>query len=427
MISAIVFGTLILFLLLGAPVFTILSGIALFGFYLGGMHMSIVGTEVFRLSSNPVLISIPLFTFAGFVLGESKAPERMVKFCQAILGWVPGGLAIVTVFTCAFFTAFNGASGVTIIVIGGLLYPALLSEKYPERFSLGLVTTGGCLGLLFAPSIPLILYGIIAKQPVFDMFVAGFLPCLVVLCVFSIYSMLRAAYQYKIQRTSFHFRTLGSALWLAKWELMIPVIVLGGIYSSIFAVSEAAAITAFYVFVVEVLIFREISLQRLIRVMGQSMIMVGGILIIVASAISMANFLIDAEVPTRLFKVIVGNIHSKFMFLLCLNGFVLILGVLIDIFSATVIVVPLLVPVAQQYDINLVHLGIIFLANMAMGYQTPLVGLDVLIASFRFKKPVLELTRAALPYMGLLLLSQIFITYWPDLSLIILRLMGKPY
>jgi tripartite ATP-independent transporter DctM subunit len=338
-----------------------------------------------------------------------------------MLGWLPGGLAMVSLSACALFTAFTGASGVTIVALGALLYPALREAGYRENFSLGLVTTSGSLGLLFVPALPLILYAIIAQQlgiggpvSVDDMFLAGLLPGVLMLVLLSGWSI----WSHRgLPLNRFSWRETGAALREAAWELPLPVLVLGGVYSGYFAVSEAAAVTALYVLIVEVFILREISLRELPLVMRDSMILVGGILVILGVSLASTNYLIDAQVPARLFQAVKAHISSPLTFLLLLNLFLLVLGTMLDIFSALVLMVPLLLPVALGYGIDPVHLGIIFLANMQIGYFTPPVGMNLFIASYRFNKSVMQLYTATLPWFFLLLLAVLIITYWPALSL----------
>jgi tripartite ATP-independent transporter DctM subunit len=425
MTSILVIILLLLCLFLGAPVFCVFAAAALWGWHADGTSVSVVGTDLFRLSSNFVLITIPLFTFAGYLLGESNAPKRLVKLSRAFFGWMPGGLAIVSIVICSLFTAFTGASGVTIVALGALLFPALLQDKYSENFSLGLVTTGGSLGLLFAPSVPLIVYGVITETPIFDMFIAGALPgilMVIVLCIFSVFIATRA----KTERSPLRWKAMGEALWEAKWEVPLPFVVLGGIYGGVFAVSEAAAVTAFWALIVEVLIYREISLSQLKQVIRESMVMVGGILIIMAAAMASTNYFIDIDVPSLIFDFIQGFVNTKIMFLILLNIFLFGLGMVLDIFSALVVVVPLITPIAQEYGINTIHLGIIFLANMQIGYLTPPLGMGLFISSYRFDKGILKITVACLPFIAMLIGSVLIITYWPDLSLLLPSLLGGP-
>lgn len=402
--------------LVGAPLFTVIVAGALFGFHGAEIDLQVVVIEIFRITDTPILVAIPLFTFAGYLVGESRAPDRLVRLSRAWLGWLPGGLPVVALVVCAFFTAFTGASGVTIIAMGGLLYPALRNDGYKENFSLGLLTTSGSLGLLFAPAIPLILYGIIAEVSVDDMFRAGILPGLLMLVLLGAYSV-RQAITSRIPLVRFQWKEALAAMRESIWEIPLPILVLGGIYSGVFAISEAAAVTAAYVLVVEVAIRREISWKNLPVVMRESMVLVGAILIILSVSYASTNYLIDAEVPTRLLDFTKKHISSPLSFLIVLNLFLLALGCMLDIFSALVIVLPLLLPMADSFGINRVHLGIIFLANMQIGYCTPPVGMNLFIASYRFKKPVVKLYLATLPFLLILLATVLLITYWPSLSL----------
>ncbi|MDT8405465.1 TRAP transporter large permease [Sulfuriflexus sp.] len=412
---------LIMLALLRTPLFAIIAAAALLGFHRSDIDLTAVTIEFYRLAEMPILLAIPLFTFAGYLLSESRAAARLVRVTQALLGWMPGGLAIVALLACAFFTAFTGASGVTIVALGALLVPAMAQAGYRENFNLGLVTTSGSLGLLFAPSLPLILYAVIAQQvgvgepvTVDDMFLAGIFPGLLMLVVLSVWVVWVNRSQ---SLQAFSPLEAGSALWEARWEIPLPFIVLGGIYSGYFAVSEAAAVTVLYVLIVEVGIYREVSLRKLPEVMRDAMVLVGAILIILGLSLASTNYLIDAGVPAKLFALVQAHISDRLTFLILLNIFLLVLGTMLDIFSALVIMVPLLLPIAMGYDIHPVHLGIIFLANMQIGYFTPPVGMNLFIASYRFKKPVMQLYRATLPFFIILLLTVLIITYWPALSL----------
>lgn len=411
---------LILVALLGAPLFTVIAAGAIIGFHQEGIHLSVIAVEIYRLAESPVLLAIPLFTFAGYVLGESQAPGRLVRLSNALLGWLPGGLAIVAVLLCALFTAFTGASGVTIIALGALLYPAMQQAGYNERFNLGLITSSGSLGILFAPSLPLILYGVVAQQlgqsvSIDDLFVAGVLPGLLMLLLLSAWGMYQAPP--RAQKTT-HFSLLEAkqALWDAWPEIPLPFVVLGGIYGGYLAVSEAAAVTACYVLIVEVLVRREIELRRLPAVMRDSMVLVGGVLIILGVSLASTNYVIDTEVPSRIFETIREYIDNKWTFLILLNLLLLVLGTMLDIFSALVIMVPIILPVAVAYGVHPVHLGIVFLANMQIGYFTPPVGMNLFIASYRFDKSIMELYRATLPFFFILLAAVLIITYWPALT-----------
>jgi len=350
----------------------------------------------------------------------------LVNLSRALLGWMPGGLAVVALITCAAFTAFMGASGVTIIALGGLLFPALINEKYPEKFSLGLLTSSGSLGLLLPPSLPIILYGLVAQISIDKLFLAGLIPGTIMILLLAIYSLFIGKRTH-VPVVAFSWRNLGRSLKEAMWEIPLPIVIIGGIYGGLFTVTEAAAITAVYVLVVEVFIYREIHIFRDVpKIMRSSMLLVGGILVILGMALGLTNYLIDAEIPMKILNSMQQHVHSKIVFLIMLNVFLLILGCMLDIFSAIIVAVPLIVPVATSFGVDPIHLGIIFLANLEIGYNTPPVGMNLFIASFRFKKPILKLYLAAIPFIIILLISLIIITYIPDLSLWLVRVSGSP-
>lgn len=410
---------LVLLAIFGAPLFAVIAASAMLGFLSQESDLMIMALEIQSIASMPFLSAIPLFTFAGYLLSESNAPQRLVRLTGAMMGWVPGGLALVCLAACAFFTAFTGASGVTIIALGAILYPALKQDGYSDKFNLGLVTSAGSLGLLFAPSLPLILYGVIAGVSIDKLFLAGILPGLLMLTMLSAYSLwINRGIRKPL--SSFSFKEVGAALRESMWELPLPIVVLGGIYSGFFAVSEAAAVTALYVLIVEVFILREISLKKLPGIMRSSMVLVGGILIILGASVASTSYMIDAEIPQRLFEVVATMVSSPTTFLILLLLFLLVLGAILDIFSAIVLVVPLILPLAAGYDINEFHLGIVFLAAMQLGYLTPPVGLNLFIASYRFEKPIMEVYLATFPFLIILMLSVIVITFFPQLSLMFL-------
>lgn len=410
---------LALLAVLGAPLFAVIAASAMLGFHGQDTDLMIMALEVQSIGSMPFLSAIPLFTFAGYLLSESNAPKRLVRLTGAMMGWIPGGLALVCLAACAFFTAFTGASGVTIIALGAILYPALKQDGYSDKFNLGLVTSAGSLGLLFAPSLPLILYGVIAEVSIDNLFLAGILPGLLMLVMLSGYS-LWVNRGIRKPLSSFSLQEVGAALRESIWELPLPVVVLGGIYSGFFAVSEAAAVTALYVLLVEVLILREIPLRKLAGIMRSSMVLVGGILIILSVSVASTSYMIDADIPQRLFELVASTVSSQTTFLILLLFFLLVLGAILDIFSAIVLVVPLILPVAAGYGVNEVHLGIVFLAAMQLGYLTPPVGLNLFIASYRFEKPIMQVYSATFPFLVILTLSVIVITFLPKLSLFFL-------
>jgi tripartite ATP-independent transporter DctM subunit len=416
-------------IILGVPLFVIIATSALYGFSRVDVDLSVVAIEIYRIVDTPILVAIPLFTLAGYVLGESRASERLVRLTDAMLGWMPGGLAIVSLFACAFFTALTGASGATIIALGAILYPAMKQAGYMEKFNLGLITSSGSLGLLFPPSIALILYGVIAQQmdvgesvAIDDLFLAGLLPGLLMLLMLTAWSMYVSTRKgSRIIRSEFSRRKLLSAFRESLWELPMPFILIGGIYTGYFAISEAAAVAVLYVLVVEVAILREVPLRKLPDIMRDSMVVVGGVLVILGVSLASTNYLIDTEVPNKLFDFVRQHVDSKLTFLILLNVFLLLLGMILDVFSALVIIVPLLLPMAVGYGIHPIHLGIIFLANMQIGYFTPPVGMNLFIASYRFHKPVTELYAASVPFMLILIVAVLIITYWPELSLTLIR------
>lgn len=416
----------LLFAFLGAPLFVMILAGAILGFHFSGIPLTVLAIELYRLVDTPLLVALPLFTFAGYVLAESRVAERLVDITRVFFGWMPAGLAVISLFLCALFTAFTGASGVTIVALGALLFPALKTAGYPERFSLGLVTTSGSLGLLIAPSLPLILYGVIVQQmdlpktfSLQELFIAGLLPALLMIALLTLFSIWQTR-GHLVTKHEFSRREAFATLWAARWELPLPFLVLGGIYSGMFAVSEAAVVTAVYVLLVETVILREVSARKLLELTRESMVMGGGILVILGVSLAFTNFLIDAEVPQALFELMQMYIVDKLTFLILLNIVLLLLGAFLDIFSALVIMLPMIVPLALGYGVDPVHLGIIFLANMQIGYFTPPIGMNLFIASFRFNRPVLELSLATLPFMLVMLAALIIITYVPEVSLILL-------
>ena len=417
---------LLLFILtiLGAPLFVIILAVALIGFYALGIDLSVIAIEIYRLADTPLLVALPLFTFTGYLMAKSRTSERLVRLTREFLGWMPGGLAIVSLVACAVFTAFTGASGVTIVALGALLYPAMVQDGYRERFSLGLVTTSGSLGLLFPPSLPLILYGVIAQQisvsqgfALEDLFWGGLLPGSLMVALLSGWT-LWSNRRIRTQRVHFSIRSALRAIRESAWEIPLPIFLIGGIYGGLVAISEAAAVSALYVLVVEVFIYKEIRPAQLFGFMRDSMVMVGGILLILAVSLATTNLIIDAGIPATLLALIQDYVKSQTAFLILLNVMLLAVGAILDIFSALVIMVPIILPVALNYGIDPVHLGIVFLANMQIGYMTPPVGMNLFIASYRFEKNVSDIYTAALPFMIVLLAALVVITYVPGLSLL---------
>ncbi len=416
-------GGLVLFALFGGALFALLGAAAIIGYATAGEPISTMLIDFNRLTKNPTILVIPLFTFAGYLLAEGKAPQRLIAFARASVGWAPGGIAIVVLVTCAFFTTFTGASGITIIALGGLLYP-ILRQTYTERFSLGLVTASGSIGLLFPPSIPLILYAIIAQVRIDRMLFAGIIPGLLILFVLGTYCCGWSLFK-RTETIRFDLRVIFQTLWAAKWELLLPFLVLGGILSGWITLDEAAALTAIYVFVVEIGIHRSIAVRELPRIVKESMLLVGAILIILGIALGLTNYLITLDVPTSVLEWIQTKTENKVIMLIGLNLFLLIVGCLMDIFSAIIIVVPLLLPLAEEFGIDKAHLGIIVLTNLEIGYLTPPVGMNLFISSLKFERPVVLLYRSVLLFIGLLLVALVLVTYLPELSLWLPRVLGK--
>ncbi|HET6348402.1 MAG TPA: TRAP transporter large permease subunit [Candidatus Krumholzibacteria bacterium] len=402
----------------GMPLFAVFGVLAMALFFSAGIDISSVAVSMYSVAGSPLLVAIPLFTLAGYLFAHSKAPDRLVALSRALF---PGGLAVVALVACAVFTAFTGASGVTIVAMGGLLLPALLTEGYSRKFSLGLVTASGSLGLLFPPSLPLIIYGYVAEVQIDKLFLAGILPGILLVVMLASFGFYRGRKD-GIQSPPFSWAAVRTAVRNAAWEIPLPIIILGGIYGGIITVMEAAAITALYALVVEVFIYRDISVRKLPEIFAESVALVGGILVIIMCSFGFVNYVIDAEVPMRILAWMQHYISSKYTFLLILNLFLLVVGCLMDIFSALIVVVPLIAPVAVGFGVDPVHLGIVFLTNLEIGYLTPPVGLNLFISSFRFKEPVVKLYSASVPFLLLMLVALVIITYAPALSLSLVHL-----
>jgi tripartite ATP-independent transporter DctM subunit len=413
---------LVLIALFGAPLFTVFGAFVLFAFSAIDSDTSVIIISLYQIAEISMLVAIPLFVFGGYILAESKAPQRMVALAQALFGWMRGGLAIVTLVTCAIFTSFTGASGVTIIALGGILYPILLKEKYPERFSMGLVTASGSIGLLFPPSLPVILYGIVTKVSIDQLYLAGLIPGILFIVVLSLYSI-KIGITKHVPKIPFSWRNIAKATRDAAWEIPLPFLVVGGIYGGYFTATEAAAVTAFYAFVVEVFIYRDLHIVKDIpRVIKQSMLLVGATMAILGIAFALTNYFIDQQVPQKLLAMIQSTITSQTKFLLVLNGFLLIVGMTMEMFPAILVVVPLILPIAQEFNVNPLHLGIIFLTNMEVAYLTPPFGLNLFLSSLRFTKPVFNIARSVLVFIVLEFVALLLITYIPELSLWLVNL-----
>lgn len=403
--------------LIGTPLFIVIAASSLFFLYTNGIDLSALIIELYKLAHTPMLVALPLFSLAGYILASSKAPDRLVRLSDALLGWLPGGLAVIALLVSAVFTALTGATGLTIIALGGLLFPALTIQRYPEKFSLGLLTTSGTLGLLFPPSFPLILYGVVAQTSIDQLFLAGLLPGIIMILLLSVYCSWKG-FKAKVARPKFTFREVREALRESFWEIPLPFVVLGGIYSGIVAISEAAVLTVLYVMIIEVGVYRDIKIRELYPIFLKSTILVGGILIILGVSFGLTNTLINEEIPMKVLDFLKAHVESPITFLIWLNCFLLAAGCLLGMFPALIVLVPLIVPVAQAYGIHPVHLGIILLTNLEIGASLPPVGINLFISSIRFERPVLNLYQASIPFIIILLITLMLITYFPFLSLV---------
>ena len=402
---------------IGVPLFIIMGLSALIAFTFSGVEVSAVAQEMYRISSAPTLMTIPLFTFAGYLMAESHSPKRLMKLAETGLGWLPGGISIVTLIVCAFFTAFTGASGVTIIALGGVIYPILIKEGYSEKYTLGAITASGSLGLLFPPSLPIILYGLMAKVDIDKLFKAGIIPGFVIIFILSLWSIYNSPK--KEVRKKFDLNEFLKALKESWPEAILPIAVLLGIYGGLVTVTEAAAFTALYIFILEVWFYKDLSLVKDIpRVAIETMSLVSGILLVLCCALAFTNYMVDQDVPQKIFSLMKIYLTNRYSFLFFLNVFLLIVGSVMDIFSAIIVVVPLIIPIATDFGINPIHLAIIFLTNLEIGYLHPPVGINLFIASNRFKKPITDLYSASIPFLLLLVIALVLITYIPSLSLV---------
>lgn len=403
--------------LLGSPVFTTLGGAALILFWRDGLPIASIPLDHYRLVVNPSLPMIPLFTLAGYFLAEGGAPRRLIRVFNALFGGLRGGAAIATVVACAFFTSFTGASGVTIIALGGMLMPLLQNAGYSEKSALGLLAGSGSLGGVLPPGLPLVLYAIVAKISLDEMFLAGIIPGLLMIGLIALWGVHVAPPASTTHRQAFNWPEARTALLAAKWELLLPPVAFLGLFAGFATPVEAAALTAAYAFLIEVVVYRDIGLRRDVpRVMAECGLLVGGILLILGVALGFTNYLVDAQIPERAVQWVTGTIDSRWAFLLALNLFLLVAGCLMDIFSATVVLVPIIVPLGLAFGIDPVHLGIVFLVNMELGYLTPPVGMNLFFTSYRFGKPLPEVFRAALPAVAVLALAVLLVTYLPWLS-----------
>lgn len=430
--SPLLFGVLVGgSILLGAPIFVAMGGLALLLFFKDDTPVAAVSAEVYRLMASPTLPAIPLLTACGYVLAEGGASARLLRFFRALFGWLPGGLAVMVAAVCALFTTFTGGSGVTIIAVGGLVLPILIEDKYPEDFSLGLVTASGSLGLLFPPSLPVILYSVVASAggevsvPADALYIAGLLPGLLMLGLVAGYGMWTGR-RATTRRQAFSWRELGAATWVAKWELLLPVVIVGVFLGGLASMVETAAAALAYAIVVQCFITRDLDLRHgLPHALVSAGALMGAILILLSVAMGLTSYMVDAQVAQSLLEWVKGHIDSRLVFLLALNALLLVVGCLVDIFSAIVVVVPLIAPIAAAYGVHPVHLGIVFLANLELGYLTPPVGMNLFLSSSRFDKPLVKIYRDTLPFLVILTLGVLFITYVPEMTVGVLELLGK--
>ncbi len=410
LIAAILFS-----LFKGAPIFIGLGGLALLFFWRDWTPISAISAETYRIVVSPTLPTIPLFTLAGYMLAESKASERLVLLFRALFGWIPGGTPVVLVLLCGFFTALTGGSGVTILALGGLLMPVLIKEGYSKKFSLGLITVAGSLGLLFPPSLPLIIYGVTAGISIKSVFLAGIIPGLIRVGMIGSWAVWQGKVQ-SVSKHNFNLTKIISALKNAKWEAMIPFFVLFGIFGGYTTLVETASLISVYIFIIEFVIYKDLKFNDLRKIILDCSTLIGGVLIILGVAMGLTSYLVDAQIPLHLLEWVKSSISSKFVFLLMLNIFLLAVGCLMDIFSAIIIVVPLITPLGAYFGIDPIHLAIIFIANLELGFLTPPVGMNLFLSSYRFEEPMSNIYKSTLPFFVVMLLSVIAITYIPILS-----------
>jgi tripartite ATP-independent transporter DctM subunit len=417
-------------LVLGTPVFAAMGAFSLFFFFREGIPVTAVSAEIYRLISSPTLPAIPLLTACGYVLAESHASTRLLRFFRSLLGWMPGGLAVIVTAVCALFTTFTGGSGITIIAVGGIVYPMLREDGYPEGFSLGLVTAAGSLGLLFPPSLPVILYSVVAgtrdhNVPADQLYIAGLLPGIVMILLVAAYAI-RTGIRARVPRHSFAAREVAAATWEAKWELLLPFFVIGLFASGRASMVETAAAALAYAVIVECFLTRDLHPWRsLPQALVKSSILTGAVLILLSSAMGITSYVVDAQIPDQLATLVKANISSPLVFLLALNALLLVVGSLVEIYAAIVALAPLVVPIGAAFGVHPVHLGVIFLANLEAGFLCPPFGLNLFLSSSRFGKPLTAVTRHAFPFLLIIATAVLLITYVPAMSVGVLRLFGK--
>ena len=413
-----IFGIIIFIfsVLNGAPIFTVLAGLGILLFWFDYVPISAVIAEAYRIVVSPHLATIPLFTLAGYFLAESKASDRLVNVFKALFGWLPGGTPVIVLLICGFFTALTGGSGVTILALGGLLFPMLIKDGYKKKFSLGLITASGSIGLLFPPSLPLILYGVTAGISIKSIFIAGILPGIFLIIVLSLWTVYSGELD-KVEKNNFNLNDSINACWETKWELFIPFIVLYGIFGGHAKLVETAAFTVVYIFVIETFIYKDIDKKDIINIIVSCATLVGGVLIIIGAAMGLTSYMVDAQIPMKILSLMKELVSSKYVFLILLNIFLLIIGCLMDIFSAIIIVVPLIAPLGLYYGVDPIHLAIIFIANLELGYLTPPVGMNLFLSAYRFDEKMPEIYKSTFPFFIVLLFAVLCITYFPGLTL----------
>jgi C4-dicarboxylate transporter, DctM subunit len=401
----------------GTPLFIVLGGVALVLFFADAVPIAAIPVEIYRIVVSPSIPAIPLFTLTGYLLAEGGSSARLVRLFRALFGWMPGGLVISTTLVCAFFSTFTGASGVTILALGGLLLPVLTQNGLSQRFSVGLITSTGSIGLLFPPSLAVILYGIVAQVPINDLYVAGLIPGLLMVLAVSLYG-LRESLRSPTMRPPFDAREALDAAWQAKWELMLPVVALVAIFGGFTTLIEASALTVVYALVMQTLIHRDLDVVRdLPSILMRSITLIGGVFAILGVAMGLTNYLVDAMVTMRAVEWVQQYVESKLAFLLALNIFLLLVGTVLDGVSAIIVVVPLIAPVSAAYGVDPLHLAVIFLINLELGYLSPPVGMNLFLAGLRFKQPMNEIFRSTLPFFFILLAVVLLVTYVPALTL----------
>lgn len=400
----------------GTPIFVGLGGISVLFFWYDFTPIAAIPAEAYRIVVSPTLPTIPLFTLAGYLLAESKTSERLVKVFRTLFGWMPGGTPVIIVFLCGFFSALTGGSGVTILALGGLLVPLLIKEGYDRSFSIGLITVSGAIGLLFPPSLPLIIYGITAGISIKNIFVAGFIPGLLLIFLVSAWAIIQGKNQ-NIIRNTFSLEKSLKVCWETKWELIIPFIILLGIFGGYSTLVETASITVVYILIVEIFILKDLNYEKIPKIIKECSSMIGGVLIILGVAMGLTSYLIDAQIPIILLEKATILIKSKFLFLFLLNIFLLLVGCLMDIFSAIIVIVPLIAPLGLHFGIDPVHLSIIIISNLELGFLTPPVGMNLFLAAYRFDEDMPTIYKATLPFFLVKLFVVILITYIPFLTL----------